>query len=128
MSDKSAPQMHSEELYREEMVTDRRVGAIRVLQPIKADGATDGSRAVIYVGSAQMMTPAGALPLNFEIEADSLKAAVDAFSGEAQKAMEETMAELQRLRRESASSIVVPGQEGRGSGFPGAGKGGIQLP
>lgn len=121
MNDKSMPQMHSDELYREESITDRRVGAIRVLYPIKADGSDDDSRAVIYVGSAQMMTPAGALPLNFEIEADSITTAVEAFSGEAQKAMEETMEELQRMRREQASSIVVPGQEG-GS------KGGIQMP
>lgn len=121
MNDKSMPQMHSEELYREESITDRRVGAIRLLHPIKADGSDDESRSVIYVGSAQMMTPAGALPLNFEIEADSIATAVEAFSGEAQKAMEETMEELQRMRREQASSIVVPGQEG-------GGKGGIQLP
>jgi len=121
MNDQSMPQMHSEELYREESITDRKVGAIRVLHPVKADGSDDESRSVIYIGSAQMMTPAGALPLNFEIEAGSLSAAVEAFSSKAQKAMEETMEELQRMRREQASSIVVPGQEG-------GGKGGIQIP
>ncbi len=126
MNDKAAPQMNGDELYREESVTDRRVGVIRVLHPIKADGSPDSARSSLYVGSAQMMTPAGALPLNFEIEAESLAAAVAAFSDAAQQAMQETLEELQRLRRESASSIVIPGQEGGGRGFSGGG--GIKLP
>ncbi len=130
MNDDHSPQMNPDDLYREENVTDRRIGAIRVLHPIKADGSDDSSRSTLYIGSAQIMTPGGALPLNFEIEAKSLREAVESFSTEAQKAMEETMEELQRMRREAASSIVVPGQEGgRGPGFPGAGgRGGIQIP
>ena len=59
------PKMDSQDLYREDMFTDRRVGTIRVLTPVKADGTPDPSRPASYVGQAQIMTPAGALPLSF---------------------------------------------------------------
>ena len=65
-------EMNSEDLYREEAVTDRRVGSIRILNPIKADGSEDGDRSTIFLGQAQMLTPMGAIPLSFEIQADSL--------------------------------------------------------
>ena len=55
-------------LYREEVVTDRRVGSIRVLTPLRPDGSTDATRPVAYVGEAQLLTPAGVLPLVFEID------------------------------------------------------------
>src|SRR5438105_6975249 len=56
-------------LYQEEIFTDRRVGTIRRLTPIKKDGARDTARAVLYVGETQVLTPAGALPIGFEIGA-----------------------------------------------------------
>ena len=34
--------MDPSSLYREEMFTDRKMGAIRVLTPVKSDGAPDG--------------------------------------------------------------------------------------
>ncbi|MBN1378364.1 MAG: hypothetical protein JXA04_03935 [Gammaproteobacteria bacterium] len=112
-------------LYREEVITDRRVGSIRMLTPIQADTTTDGSREIIYVGQAQMLTPMGAIPLNFVIDADSLAAAVEKFSESANQALEQTAKELQELRREQASSIVVPGSGGMPPGIGGGGK--IQL-
>ena len=57
--------MDSASLYREEIVTDRKVGTIRVMTPIKEDGAQDSGRDVIYIGEAQLMTSVGALPINF---------------------------------------------------------------
>ncbi|HSF06205.1 MAG TPA: hypothetical protein VLG10_10490 [Methylomirabilota bacterium] len=108
-------------LYREEVFTDRRIGTIRVLTPVKADGLTDARRPMLYVGEAQMLTPAGALPIAFEIEASSLAEAVEKFAPAAQAAVERTVRELQELRREAASSIIVPdrpipGLGGRGGG------------
>src|SRR3989442_12546453 len=58
-------------LYQEEIFTDRRVGTIRRLTPIKKDGARDTARAVLYVGETQVLTPAGAPPIGFEIGAGS---------------------------------------------------------
>jgi len=116
---------------REEVFTDQRIGTIRRMTPVKTDGSDDDSRPVRYMGSSQLMTPGGAIPLNFEIEADSLDQAVERFGPSAEEAMKRTMEELQELRRQSSSSIVVPGMEGAagaggfGQGGPG---GGIQFP
>jgi len=123
------PTMDPKSLYREEIVTDRKVGTIRMLTPLKSDGSTDASRAVIYIGEAQLMTSVGTLPINFELEAQSLDEAVSKFAGAAKEAVDRTMKDLQELRRQAASSIVVP-QGGMG-GLPGGGippGGKIQIP
>ena len=125
------PKMDANSLYREEIITDRKVGTIRVLTPIKPDGSPDASRAVIYIGEAQLMTSVGTLPINFELEAQTLEQAVVQFSGAAKEAVERTMKDLQELRRQAASSIVVP-QGGMGGlgGLPAGGMPGgkIQVP
>jgi len=112
MLEQSTPDiaMNANELYREDIFTDNKVGTIRRMTPVKSTGEDDAERATIYMGSTQMMTPAGPLPLNFEIEADSLEKAVNNFGEGANKALEETMTELQEMRRQQASQIVVPGQ------------------
>jgi len=115
-------------LYREEIVTDRKVGTLRMLKPLKSDGTDDAARPVLYMGEAQIMTGAGPLPISFEIEAKTLAEAVDGFGPAAKEAIERTVRDLQELRRQAASSIVVP-QGGMGALGPGAGGGGkIQLP
>ena len=119
-------------LYREEIITDRKVGTLRVMTPLTSSGATDPARPVLYMGEAQIMTGAGPLPISFEIEAKTLAEAVDGFAAAAKEAIERTVRELQELRRQAASSIVVP-QGGMGAlgpgGMGGAGGGGkIQLP
>ena len=124
--------MQADDLYREEQFTDRRVGSIQRLTPVKADGSDDASRPVLYIGQASLMTPAGALPINFEIEATNLGDAADKFGEEAQKAIQDAIRQLQEMRREAASSLVVPGQGGGGGlggGMGGGprGGGGIQL-
>lgn len=118
--------MDSEALYREETFTDRRVGTIQRLTPVTANGDDDPARAVRYVGQTQVMSPAGALPISFELEVDSLSAAVEQFPTAAQQAVEDTINELKRLQREAQSSIMVPGQEG-GMGAAGLRGGGIKL-
>lgn len=123
------PTMDPKTLYREEIITDRKVGTIRMLTPLKSDGSADASRAVIYIGEAQLLTSVGTLPINFELEAQSLDEAVSKFAGAAKEAMDRTMKDLQELRRQAASSIVVPqgGMGGLpGGGMPGGGK--IQIP
>ena len=112
MSEQDQPSMDHNNLYREELFTDAKVGAIRTMTPVKADGSEDTSRETMFQGSAQMMTPAGALPLNFEIDATSLQEACEKFADGAAAAMEETVREIQEMRKQQASSIVVPGQEG----------------
>ena len=98
-------------LTREEVFTDSKIGSIRKLTPITLDGEQDTSRQVKFVGSTQIMTPGGALPLSFEIESETLEGAVAGFGDAAQVAVERTMEELKEMQRQQASSIVVPGRE-----------------
>ena len=117
-------------LYREEIYTDRRIGTIRALVPVDANGATDAARAVVYVGEAQIMTQMGPWPVSFEIEAKTLSEAVTGYAEAAKTAVERTVNELQEMRRQAASSLVLPGQ-GAGPGFGPSGLGGsgkIQMP
>jgi hypothetical protein len=131
--DRGDPNMDATSLYREEIITDRKVGTIRMLTPVKKDGSNDSSRPVVYLGEAQLMTNVGTLPINFELEAQTLDQAVARFADAAKEAVERTMKDLQELRRQAASQIVVPqggmggiGGMGGPGGIPPGGK--IQIP
>jgi len=104
--------MDSTQIYREETFTDRRVGTVRQLTPVLADGSPDTARPVLFVGQAQVMTPMGAVPISFELEAATLNAAIAKFGEAAEQAVQQTMRELQELRREQASSLVIPDTAG----------------
>lgn len=123
------PRMDPHGLYREDVFTDQRMGTIRRMTPVDAQGATDASRPVLYIGQATLMTPMGSLPLTFDLEASSLAEAVERFGPAAQRAVEETARELQELRRQASSSIVIP-EAGAAAlkGMGGRGGGGIQMP
>jgi hypothetical protein len=123
------PQMDAAELYREEMFTDRKVGAIRRLTPVTSDGSVDATRPVLFVGQAEIMTNMGPVPINFEIEGKSLADAVAGFSAAAAAAIERTVQQIQEMRRQAASQLVVPqgGMPNLGAG-PGRGGGKIQIP
>jgi hypothetical protein len=116
-------------LYREDVFSDRKVGTIRQLTPVKADGSVDPARPVLYVGQTQILTAMGALPLSFELDAKNLEEAVSKFAAGAKEAFERTVRELEEYRRQAASSIVIP-ERGTGGfgpgGVPGGGK--IQFP
>ena len=114
-------------VYREDVYTDRKVGTIRTLTPVKSDGSPDPGRKPVYVGEAQILTPMGAIPVTFEIDAKTLDAAVTQYPVAAKQAVERTVKEIQELRRQAASSIVIP----QGGALPPGGLGGggkIQLP
>ncbi len=118
-------------LYREEIFTDRRAGTIRRLTPVTVDGGVDTARPVLFSGQTQLLTPAGVLPLVFEIEARTLEEALKKFPEGVKVALEQAIDEARELRREAASRIVVPdvgaGNIGPGPG-PGAGGGKIKFP
>lgn len=113
--------MNPAELYREEIFTDQKIGTIRRLTPVTPEGEVDTHREVLYSGSTQVMTPMGALPINFNIEASTIGEAAEKFGPEAELAFERTAKELEEMRREQASKIVVPGQEGGMGGIGGMG-------
>lgn len=123
------PVMDASDLWQEEVFTDRKIGTIRKLTPVKGDGARDPKREIQWVGETQVMSQIGTLPITFALEAKTLGEAAEQFGGEAKKAIERTMRELQDLRRQAASSIVIPqgGLPPVGpGGLPGGGK--IQMP
>jgi hypothetical protein len=121
-------QLDANALYREDVFTDRRAGSIRRLTPVTTDGATDASRAVLFSGQTQLLTPAGVLPLGFEIEAATLAEALIKFPEGVKIALDQAIDEAREMRREAASRIVVP-DVGSGVGpGPGAGGGKIKFP
>ncbi|HYM34591.1 MAG TPA: hypothetical protein VET48_04295 [Steroidobacteraceae bacterium] len=127
------PAMDASALYHEEIITDPKLGKIRRMTPIKSDGSRDTARAVLYVGQAEIMTNMGPMPISFEIEAPTLEQAIAGFGAAATVAIERTVQQIQELRRQQASQLVVP-QGGMG-GLPGLGgqgmppgRGKIQIP
>jgi len=119
--------MDATALYREEIYTDRKVGTLRVLVPVTPSGAPDAARPMIYQGEAQLMTNMGPLPISFDIEAKDLAEAVDNYAEATKVGVERAMRELQEMRRQASSSIVIP--QGGAAGLPPLGGGGkIQLP
>ncbi len=111
--------MDATQLYREEIFTDRRVGTIRRLTPVTVDGTPDAARPVIFVGQAQVMTPMGAVPISFELDSPTLDGAIAKFGDAAEQAVQQTMRELQEIRREQASSLVIPDSAGGSLPNPG---------
>lgn len=125
MTEQAPDTLDAESLFREETYTDRKIGTLHKLVPVDANGEDDSSRSSIFMGSAQIYTPNGPLPINFEIEAESLADAIAGFGPAANAAVEKTMNDLREMQRQQESSIVVPGQ-GADPSNPLGGK--IQIP
>ena len=121
------PDMNPLDLWLEEIFTDRRVGTIRRMTPVKGDGARDPEREILYVGETQVMSQIGTLPITFPLEAKSVEEAAKKFGAAAKAAIERAVKELQELRRQAASSIVIPQGGLPPGGMPGGG-GKIQMP
>jgi hypothetical protein len=129
----------SANLYREETFTDLRVATLRRLSPVLPSGQPDLGRTTLYLGTTNVMTPAGVLPVECEIDAASLEDALQKFPAAVQKAVEEMISEAREIQRQQSSRLVVPGAGGMaGLGGPGGlgggglgglgGKGGLGRP
>jgi len=118
--------MDVENLHREEIYTDLRIGTIRKLVPVKTDGTDDETRTPKFTGEASILTQAGPVPVNSPIEANTLEEAVAAFPAAIQQGVERLMEEVREMQRKESSRIVVPGQTpgipGNLTGRPGGGK------
>ena len=108
-------------LYREEIFTDLKVASIRRLTPILPDGSPDTSRPAIFTGQTTLMSGAGPLPVQTQIEAASIEEAAAKFPEAIREAVERLMEEAREIQRREASRIVVPGE------VPGGLKGGGLL-
>ncbi len=118
-------EFQTDNLWREEVITDRQVGSIRVMTPVTVEGEVDPDREIEYYAQTQIMTQAGALPIEGQIEADSLKEAAEQFPQAAKQALQDMMERMRELQREAANQIVTPDQAmGGGLGGMGGGMGG----
>ena len=104
-------------LYREESITDLKVGSIRLLKPIKIDGSDDSAREEIFIGHTQIMSPQGMIPLQARLTAKTLEAALDEFPNAMQQALAKMVEEVKKMQQEEAnqagqddSRIIVPGR------------------
>jgi hypothetical protein len=111
-------EVDQENLYKEEVFTDLRIATIRQLTPVLPDGQKDDRRDVLYFGQTQMMTPGGSLPIQFEIEAKSLKQAMDKFPESVQQAVNELVESAREAQRQADSRIVTPNPAGGKILFP----------
>ncbi|MBI5062239.1 MAG: cytoplasmic protein [Desulfatitalea sp.] len=103
-------------LYREESITDLKAAVIRRLVPVRADGSDDPTRTPIFVGTTQLMTPEGPLPIQARLMVNTLAEAFEEFPQAMQQALQEVVAQIQELRQQQAtkkrseSRIIVPGR------------------
>ena len=102
-----------ENLYREESVTDLKIATIRQLIPVKLDGSDDSSREIIFLGSTQLGTPQGPIPMQAELDATTLEEAMDLFpkamEAETQKVIENFKRLHEQQKKENDSRIIMPG-------------------
>ena len=122
------PDMNPADLWLEEVYTDRRIGTLRKMTPVKGDGSKDSAREVQWIGETQVLSQIGTLPITFVLEAKTLEEAAKQFGPAAKQAIERAVKELQELRRQAASSIVIPQGGMPPGGLPGGGGGKIQMP
>ena len=108
----------TENLYREESITDLRAATIRQLIPIKPDGSDDPSRPRRFIGDTTLMTQMGPIPVQFPLDAPTFAEACKLFPAGIKGAIERLNDRARELAREEASRIVVPGQPGPGAARP----------
>ena len=106
--------LDNKNLYREQSYTDLKAGSIRRLLPVKPDGSPDETRTEIFVGTTQLMTNEGPLPVQARLMANSFQEALAVFPETVRKATEEMIAQFEKLQQkmkaEADSRIIVPGQ------------------
>jgi len=105
--------MDQDNLYLEESFTDLKAGSIRRLTPVMHDGLPDKKRKIFFMAQTQLMTQAGLLPIQCEIEAQTLKEAMEKFPAAVNEAVEKLVERANEMRRQEASRIIVPGSEMR---------------
>ncbi len=103
-------------LYREESITDMKVGSIRQLIPIKLDGSEDDKRSRLFIGQTQIISPEGPLPIQAELTVKNIDEAIKVFPLAMKKALNEMLAKIQNMQQQQQaqqrddSRIIVPGR------------------
>ena len=95
-------------LYREEMFTDRKVGAIRRLTPVTGDGAPDTTRPVVVHRPGGDHDQHGARAAELRDRGQDAGQAVAGFRRCSNVAIERTVQQIQELRRSRLRSWSCP--------------------
>ena len=93
-------------LYRQEAYIDMEVGEIKCLVPVTVNNVRDTERKMRFFSSIMIQVGMRPMPVNFEIVADTLALAVDAWPAAAKKAGEEARQKIDDHIR--SSRLVVP--------------------
>ena len=104
-------------LFKEETYTDLKVGIVKCMTPVKADGTVDKTRKSVFVGQTSLMTPNGPLPIQAVIQAkelqqaikklpETMQASIERLAEEARKYQEQENANIEK----PDSRIIVPGR------------------
>jgi hypothetical protein len=101
-------QLDRTNLYLEESFTDLKIGTIKRLKPVKADGTEDKSRKTVFVGHTSVMTPNGPLPIQNVIEAKELAQAIKKFPEALQESMDRLVEEVKKYQEQQDSQIQKP--------------------
>ena len=100
-------------LYREETVTDLKIATIRQLVPINTDGSDDTGREPIFIGSTQLGTPQGPIPIQAKLEAANFEQAMSVFPQAMEEETKKVVENLKRMHEEQKkaqdSRIIMPG-------------------
>jgi hypothetical protein len=95
-------------LYREETFTDLKVGTIRRLTPVTADGNLDPGRKVLFIAQTQIMSNMGPLPVQSEIDAQNMEEALRKYPEAIKAGVDQLMEDARELQRREMSRIVAP--------------------
>jgi len=106
------PRMDANDLYREDMYSDRKVGTIRSSRRSSRTRARSGARDLLRRAGADSMTPAGALPAVVrDRREDPLRRPATGFADGARVAFEERCARLQEgCAASRRPRLVIPGR------------------
>lgn len=103
-------------LYRDEAFTDLKSASIRRLTPVKPDGTPDESRRLMFFGHAELISPQGPVPIQAELQANSLEGAINELPAAMEKAAEEVrenynkMVQQQQAQQEQESKVIKGNQ------------------
>ncbi len=101
-------QVDTNNLFKEETFTDLKVGTIRRLTPVTADGSPDASRKAVFIAQTQIMSNMGPLPVQYEIDATDMAEAVRKYPAAIKAGIDQLMEDAKELQRREMSKIVTP--------------------
>lgn len=106
-------QVDKKNLFREETITDLKLATIRKMIPVKADGTDDTDRKIIFIGTTQLGTPQGPVPMQAVLEAATFEEAISAFpfamEAETKKVVENFKKMHEEQKKAQESRIIMPG-------------------